>query len=112
MKRTGYWVVTPLVIASALFLYKASTSIRVLRATWSSGTIAARPEVVTFQQASAVGALDRFVNYFAVIWPALVFGVLIGAAVRAVGSPRWFARISIKKPLTAQLTPGLAGAPP
>jgi uncharacterized protein len=112
MKRSGYWVVTPLLIAGALFLYKASTSIRVLRATWSSGAIAARPEVVTFgQQVAAVGALDRFVNYFAVIWPALVFGVLIGAAVRAFVSPRWFAGIAIKKPLASQLTAGLAGAP-
>jgi hypothetical protein len=112
MKKTGYWILTPLVIASALFLYKANSSIRVLRSAWSSGTIAARPEVVAFgQQVSSVGALDRFVNYFAVIWPALVFGVLIGAAVRAFVSPRWFAGIAIKKPVTAQLTAGLAAAP-
>ncbi|HYR82462.1 MAG TPA: permease [Terriglobia bacterium] len=105
-------VLVPLLIVCALFVYKANSSVKVLRSTWISGTIAARPEVVAFgQQVSAVNAVDRFVNYFAVIWPALAFGVLIGAAMRAFISPRWFAGFAIKKPVTAQLTAGLAGAP-
>ena len=105
-------VVIPLLIVCALFVYKANSSIKVLRSTWSSGTIAARPEVVAFGgQALALNAVDRFVNYFAVIWPALAFGVLIGAAVRTFASPGWFAGFAIKKPVTAQLTAGLAGAP-
>jgi len=105
-------VVIPLLIVCALFVYKANSSIKVLRSTWSSGTIAARPEVVAFGgQALALNAVDRFVNYFAVIWPALAFGVMIGAAVRTFVSPGWFAGFAIKKPVTAQLTAGLAGAP-
>src|SRR5262245_20881295 len=107
----GYLIVTPLVIAAMLFVYKTRSSLRVLRATWASGTIASRPEVVSLTQISAIGILERSWNYFLVIWPALVYGVLIAAAVRAFVSPNWFARVLHEKSLKTQVTAGLAGAP-
>jgi uncharacterized membrane protein YraQ (UPF0718 family) len=109
--RAGYLIVTPLVIAAMLFVYKTRASLRVLRATWASGTIAARPEVVSFTQISAIGILERSWNYFLVIWPALVYGILIAAAVRAFVSPKWLARVLHEKSLKTQVTAGLAGAP-
>ena len=110
--KAGYWIVSPLLIAAALFAYKTNSSIRVLQSTWNSGTIAARPSVVEFgQQVSAIGALERSVNYFQVIWPALAFGILIGAAVRAFVSPRIIAHFVTGKPVKTQLTASLAGAP-
>lgn len=56
-------------------------------------------------------AAERSINYFVVIWPALAFGVLIGAAVRAFVSKNWFVRILSAGTLRAQLTAGAAGAP-
>jgi hypothetical protein len=109
--RTGYLIVTPLVIAAMLFVYKTRASLRVLRATWASGTIASRPEVVSFSQITAIGILERSWNYFLVIWPALVYGILIAAAVRAFVSPKWLARVLQEKSLKTQMTAGLAGAP-
>src|SRR5262245_37243633 len=101
--RTSYLIVTPLVIAAMLFIYKTRASLRVLRSTWASGTIASRPEVVSFgQQVSTIGVLERSLNYFLVIWPALAFGVLIGAAVRAFVSPRWFGNLLKEKSLKTQ----------
>jgi uncharacterized membrane protein YraQ (UPF0718 family) len=55
--------------------------------------------------------VERSVNYFLVIWPALVFGILIGAAVRAFVSPRLFERFARATTLKAQLAAGLAGTP-
>ena len=110
--QAGYLIVTPLVIAAALFLYKANSSIVVLRSTWSSGAIAARPGVVMLgEQAASIGILERSLNYFNAIWPALVFGILIGAAVRAFVSPDRLARLALNRPVKAQLAAGLAGAP-
>ena len=108
----SHWIVIPLLITAALFVYKTNSSLRVIYSTWTSGTIAARPQVVTFgQQVNSIGAIERSVNYFAVIWPALVFGILIGAAVRAFVSPRLLARFAKEKAMKTQLAAGLAGAP-
>jgi uncharacterized protein len=105
-------VVTPLIIAGALFVYKSSSAIKVIRSTWASGTIAGRPGVVAFGgNITAVGAFERTINYFSVIWPALVFGVLIAAAVRAFVSPQWFAGFIGDRSIKTQLRAGLAGAP-
>jgi len=105
-------IITPVIIAAALFLYKSSSAFTVLRSTWSAGTIAGKPGVVALgQQGLALSPLERSINYFAVIWPALVFGILIAAAVRAFVSPRWFIRLLGRGPIKTQLMAGLAGAP-
>src|SRR5438552_1131245 len=107
-----YLILTPLVIAAVLFVYKSNAAFKVLRATWSSGTIAGKPAVIAFgQHASAIGAFERSVNYFSLIWPALTFGILIASAVRAFVSPQWFAKLIGGKSMKTQLVAGLAGAP-
>src|SRR5439155_1120595 len=96
----------------SLLAYKANSSIRVLSSTWTSGTINGRPEVVAFGSTTAtIGIFERSINYFLAIWPALVFGILIGAAVRAFISPDWFARLTKRGSLKTQLAAGLAGTP-
>ncbi|MBI4455803.1 MAG: permease [Acidobacteria bacterium] len=50
-------------------------------------------------------------NYFAVIWPALLFGILIGGSVHAFVSPHWLTRALSGSPGRAQLAAGLAGTP-
>jgi uncharacterized membrane protein YraQ (UPF0718 family) len=110
--RQHYLIFIPLLIGLALLFYKTNTSLRVLRSAWDSGSIASRPEVVAFgQQVSATGVLERSANYLLVVWPALVFGILIGAGVRAFVSPDWFARLTKGRLVTTQVAAGLAGAP-
>ncbi len=102
----------PVIIAAALFVYKSNSAIKVIESTWVSGTIAGRPGVVAFGgSVGAVGTFERTINYFSVIWPALVFGILIAAAVRAFVSPQWFAGFIGDRSIKTQLRAGLAGAP-
>jgi uncharacterized membrane protein YraQ (UPF0718 family) len=105
-------IVILLGFTAMLVAYKTRGAVGVLSSAWRTGTIASRPGVVAFgKQVAAIGALDRSVNYFLVIWPALVFGILIAAAVRAFVSPNWFARLLKGNSVKTQLAAGLAGAP-
>src|SRR6185295_4665881 len=89
-----------------------NSAIKVLQSSWSSGTIAGKPNVVAFgEHVSAIGAIERSANYFLVIWPALVFGILIAAAVRAFVSPQWIGRLLGERSMKTQIAAGLAGAP-
>ena len=45
------------------------------------------------------------------IWPALVFGILISAAVSTFVSPQWLSRLLGRHSLRSQVFAGLAGAP-
>ena len=83
MRRRVTLSIVPLLFAAGLIFYKTRTSLALLRTVWSTGVIAARPEVVSLGSAGATfDALHRSINYFLVIWPALAFGILISAAVR------------------------------
>ena len=101
----------PLMIA-VLFVYKANTSMKVLSSTWATGTMAGRPNMVAFgEQVTAFSAVQRLENYLLAIWPALVFGILIAAAVRAFVSPFLIVRFLGKRLLPSQIRAGFAGAP-
>src|SRR5437899_5723112 len=104
--------VIPLLFASGLIAYKTRPSMAVLSSVWKTGVIAARPEVVALgYPAAAVNVVDRSVNYFLVIWPALAFGILISAAVRAYVPADLWKRILAVHGTASQLRAGLAGAP-
>ncbi len=104
--------IVPLLFAAGLIFYKTRTSLAVLRAVWTTGVIASRPEVVSLGYAgAAVDALHRSLNYFVVIWPALAFGILISAAVRAYVPPDVWKRMLAVRGTTSQLRAGLAGTP-
>src|SRR2546427_8214220 len=104
--------IVPLLFAVGLILYKTRTSLAVLRAVWRTGVIAPRPEVVSLGLApAAVDALHRSINYFVVISPALTFGILISAAVRAYVPPDMWKRMLAVRGTTSQLRAGLAGTP-
>src|SRR5687768_17134113 len=56
--------------------------------------------------------LRSTINYFERVWIALVFGILIGATVRAVISPSWVAKLLGRgSSLRRQIAGGLSGAP-
>jgi uncharacterized protein len=111
MRRTTLSIV-PLLFAAGLIFYKTRTSLSVLRTVWNTGVIAPRPEVVSLGYAgAAIDALHRSINYFFVIWPALAFGILISAAVRAYVPPDVWKRMLAVRGTTSQLRAGLAGTP-
>ena len=110
--RNRLLMVLPILFAGGLVFYKTRTSLAVLRGVWQTGIINARPEVVSFgHQASAVDALHRSLNYVLVIWPALAFGILISAAVRAYVPADTWKRMFSTRGSISQLRAGLAGAP-
>ncbi len=107
-----YLAVIPILFTAALLAYKTNSSLRALRLAWTSNTIASRPGVVAWgAQVSATGVFERTLNYFLAIWPALAFGILIAAAVRAFVPEDWLRRVFKEKSLNAQLAAGFAGTP-
>ena len=106
-----YTLLVPLVFAAGLIFYKWNAARLVIQKVWSSGTMSARPDVVSFGGVTATAAAGHALNYFVVIWPALAFGILISAAVRAYVPAEWFARRLRGKTLGTQLVSGVAGAP-
>src|ERR1041384_1529954 len=92
-RYTIYTVTLLLVIAASLFIYKSSAAFAVIGKVQSTRTFQPRLNVLPIPGSSVnLGLFARSVNYFAVIWPALLFGVLISAAVRVLDPPRWLTR--------------------
>jgi uncharacterized protein len=104
--------VIPLLFVAGLIFYKTRASLPVLRGAWIRGAIAGRPEVVSFgAHAADINLLQRSLNYFAVIGPALIFGILISTAVRAYVSPDLWRGIFAVGGTRRQFRAGLAGTP-
>src|SRR6266536_3103866 len=109
--RVLYFVLPVLVIVGALIAYKSSTALGVIGKVSATGAFTPRGNVIPRVGASDAGVLTRTVNYFLVIWPALVFGILISAAVSTFVSPQWLSRLLGRRSLRSQAIAGLAGAP-
>ena len=93
-------------ILTALFYYKWGASLRVLTAVGERGTLAVSPATLLD---GGVVAATRF--YFGKIWPALTYGVLVGAAVRAAIPSRWVQRWLGGASARPTLVGALLGAP-
>lgn len=107
-----YTVTLLLIIAGSLFVYKSTAALGVIEKVQSTRTFQPRVNVLPIPGSDVqLGLLARSVNYFAVIWPALLFGVLISAAVRVLDPPRWLTRALARGGARSQLAAGLAGAP-
>src|SRR5437016_5852160 len=106
-----YFVLPVLVIVGALIAYKSSTALGVIGKVSATGVFKPRSNVIPRVGASDAGVLTRTLNYFLVIWPALLFGILISAAVSTFVSPQWLSRLLGRRSLRSQVFAGLAGAP-
>src|SRR5437870_8183936 len=106
-----YFVLPVLVIVGALIAYKSSAALGVIGKVSATGVFNPRGNVIPRVGASDAGVLTRTLNYFLVIWPALVFGILISAAMSTFVSPQWLSRLLSKRSLRSQAIAGLAGAP-
>ena len=106
-----YFVLPVLVIVGALIAYKSSAALGVIGKVSATGVITPRGNVIPRVGVSDAGVITRTLNYFLVIWPALVFGILISAAVSTFVSPQWLSRLVGRRSLRSQAIAGIAGAP-
>src|SRR5262245_57724836 len=109
-KRLLYTVFVTMLFIAGLIVYKGNSAIITIQKIRSTGVMAARPEIVSFGGGAVPAAAERAYNYFGVIWAALVFGILISAAVRTFVPADWFVRPLAGK-LGAQFLSGVAGTP-
>jgi len=101
-----------LVIAGSLFIYKSTAALAVIEKVQYTRAFQPRLNVLPMPgNTLQLGLIARSVNYFSVIWPALLFGILISGAVRVLDPPRWFAQGFGKGRIRSQLAAGLAGVP-
>jgi uncharacterized membrane protein YraQ (UPF0718 family) len=112
-RRYAFYTATLLlIIAGSLFVYKSTAALGVITKVQNTRTFQPRLNVLPMPGSSLqLGLLARSINYFAVIWPALLFGVLISGAVRVLDPPRWLTRALARGSARSQLAAGLAGAP-
>lgn len=102
-----------LVIIGGLIAYKTTASLAVINRVQMAGDLKPRFDLIQSDSSSIwLSALNRTLSYFSVVWPALLFGVLISGAVRAFISPASFASLfGPGRRARAQLLAGLAGTP-
>jgi uncharacterized membrane protein YraQ (UPF0718 family) len=100
-----------LLLAGGLVAYKSSTALRQIDRAQSNGAITTRSDVVPVAPAPALSVTARSLNYMVVIWQALVFGLLISAAVRAFVPADALTRLFEGSALREQVVGGAAGAP-
>jgi uncharacterized protein len=110
-QRIIYAMVLLLVIVGGLIVYKANAALGVIQKTHVSGTMQPRTNVVPIPGTGQINVVARSINYFGVIWPALLFGILISAAVRVLNPPQWLSKSFGDNRVRSQLIAGLAGAP-
>jgi len=109
--RIIYAMTLLLVIVGGLIVYKANAALGVIHKAGLTGTMQPRTNMIPIPGAHTVNVVAGSVNYFAVIWPALLFGILISAAVRVLNPPQWFSSAFGDNRVRSQLLAGLAGAP-
>lgn len=100
-----------LVLVGGLITYKSAGAIAQLALTGATGAVTLRGDVVATDATATLSIATRTLNYLAVIWPALVFGILIGSAVRAVIPLGAVSRLFERRRVAAQLVAGASGAP-
>jgi len=110
-RRILYFLLPLLLIVGALIAYKSSAAVTVIGKVSATGVFKPRANVIPNVGPSAAGVFTRTLNYFLVIWPALLFGILISGAVSTFVPSRWLARLLEKRSLRSQAIAGLAGAP-
>ncbi len=111
-RKVIYAATLLLVIVGALMVYKGTAALAVIEKVQNTGVFQPRVNVIPMPgNAAQVNVVARSINYFLIIWPALLFGILISGAVRVLVPPRWLAQALGKGHVRPQLVAGLAGAP-
>lgn len=99
-------------LIAGLIGYKAQGGLKRISRLQATGSLGLHPEALRRPpgpELIATGA--QTLAYLKIVWPALVFGVLISAAVRATISPRRLATLFGQGEMRPQLAAAAAGAP-
>lgn len=91
---------------SALFYYKWSGSLRAWGGVQSTGHLSVNPDILM-----SGGRFAATLTYFGKIWPALAYGIVIGAIVRAALPPAWIARGLGQRGWRGAVLGGIVAAP-
>ena len=111
-RRVIYAAILMLVIVGSLLVYKGTSALAVMVRVQNTGVLQPNANVVPIPgNAAQVNVAVRSLNYFLVVWPALLFGILISGAVRVLVPPRWLDRALGSGRVRPQLVGGLVGAP-
>jgi len=111
-RKTLYLAIFLLTIIGALVTYKASAALVVLQKTQKSGTFQPRANVLPLPGNSLqLNAVRRSINYFILIGPALLFGILISGTVRLLMPPQVWAKVLGNGYVRPQIVAGAAGVP-
>ncbi len=108
--RTAF--VLLIVLVASLIVYKTGPALRAIQTAQSTGQMKARPYLLSSAFSAKPGALWMESSaYFRIIWPALVFGILISAAARMAIRQDWFASVFTGSGLRSTFSGAGAGVP-
>lgn len=99
-------------LVAGLIGYKAHGGLKRIAELRATGSLRLSPEALHRPAGSEFIATGlQTLNYLAIVWPALLFGVLISAGVHAVVTPGHLAALFGRGAVMPQITAAAAGAP-
>lgn len=110
--RVGYSAILLALLIAGLIGYKGLSGLGKLQQVRASGSLELRDDILRMNHGTGdLEFLRRSVKYLQIVWPALLFGILIAAGVHAFVSPEWFLRGFGAGAVREQVTAVVAGAP-
>jgi uncharacterized protein len=107
-----YSVILLAALITGLIGYKGHSGFSKLQQVRANGTLQLRDGMSRTNDGSAkFSFLVRSVKYLQIVWPALLFGVLIAAGVHAFVSPAWIVRGLGRGAIREQISAAVAGTP-
>lgn len=110
MKLSKTWIAIGIVLLlmtiSALLIFKWQGSLAKIHIVQTGGVWPSSTAVLT-----QVGVLEATYNYFKIIWPALVFGILIASIFRTFIPTNWILTLLGKGKTRQHIVGGLVGMP-
>lgn len=110
--RIGYSVILLAAMITGLIAYKGLSGLGKLQQVHASGALELRDDIHRTNHGTGnLEFLRRSVKYLQIVWPALLFGILIAGGVHTFVSPAWFVRGLGAGAVREQVTAAVAGAP-
>lgn len=110
--RVAYSTILLALLIAGLIGYKGISGLGKLQQARATGRLELRDDIPPINHGTGdLEFLRRSVKYLQIVWPALLFGILIAAAVHAFVSPAWFVRGLGAGAFREQVTAVVAGAP-
>jgi len=110
--RISYSAILLAALVTGLMVCKGYSGLGTLQQVHRGGTLGLRDDVLRTRSGPAKFAfLAASEEYLQFVWPALLFGILIAAGVRAFLSPDWLVRRFREGTIRGQVTAAMVGSP-